>query len=112
MVKKKLSLFVVCLVTGFVLFGVVSCKDQSSRESDEVFDASVDGVAVRAMPRIDDKLAERIVRDGKAFSPTAEASSAEMEVEAVASAELSDKSSADTPSDVSETARDDPNDTW
>ena len=97
MVKKNLSLFAVCLVAGFVLFGVVSCKDQSSQESDEVFDASVDGVAVRSMPRIDGELAERIVREGKAFSPTADASTVEMEVEAVAPVELS----ADAPSETS-----------
>ena len=75
------------LVVGLVLFGVVSCNEQPSQDADEPFDSSVDGVAVRAMPQIDVELAKRIIKDGKDFSLTADATTEETEVESVAPVE-------------------------
>jgi len=69
--QKRIVVFVPVLMVVFALLVAGSCKKESAQDKPATFDESLDGVAVRPLPVMDIKLAERIKRDGP-VSPVAD----------------------------------------
>jgi hypothetical protein len=81
--KKVLKLEFCKMKRNYIIYSVVimavltvmmggACKKETEVNKPAVFDSSIDGIAVRSLPAIDIKLAERIVKDGP-VSPLADA---------------------------------------
>ena len=70
--ERNYIIYAVVMVAVLAVIMGGSCKKETEIDEPAVFDSSVDGIAVRSLPEIDIKLAERIVKDGP-VSPLADA---------------------------------------
>ena len=70
--KRKYIIYPVVMMAVLAVMMGGACKKETEIDKPAVFDSSVDGIAVRSLPEIDIKLAERIVKDGP-VSPFADA---------------------------------------
>jgi len=62
--KRKTVIFVVALMISACGIFLGSCKKKTEVKTPRRFNFEVDGIAVRELPVIDYKLAQRIVREG------------------------------------------------
>ena len=70
--ERNYIIYAVVMMTVLTVIMGGSCKKETEIDEPAVFDSSIDGIAVRSLPEIDVKLAERIVKDGP-VSPLADA---------------------------------------
>ena len=106
--QKRIAVFVLALMVVFALLVVGSCKKESAQGKPETFDESLDGVAVRPLPVMDIKLAERIKRDGP-VSPVADVTDESVLASAAAAEAAAEERNAETYDPSTEYASDDPN---
>ena len=73
MSKKRSYIYVgYVFMIVFVMLFAVSCKKEVPEQEIETYDSSIDGIAVRPLPKMDIELANRIKQEGP-VSPIADA---------------------------------------
>ena len=94
----------------FVMVFAFSCKKEVPEHEIETYDSSIDGIAVRPLPKMDIELANRIKREGP-LSPIADATDGTA-VTGVVSESIDTPTDSSTPSVGAEATEEDYEDTY